>query len=52
MKESLSKIWNSPVDEEKTGIYLWIKKSLEITSGWRRALLSSLDEESVELGCG
>jgi hypothetical protein len=33
MKESLSKSWNSPVDEEKPGIYLWMKKSLEITSG-------------------
>jgi hypothetical protein len=33
MKESLIKGWNSPVDEEKPGIYLWMKKSLEITFG-------------------
>jgi hypothetical protein len=32
------------VDEEKPGIYLWMTKSLEITSRCRRAWLSSLDE--------
>jgi hypothetical protein len=33
MKESLSKCLISLLDEEKLGIYLQMKKSMELTSG-------------------